>query len=44
MYLEGEGDPMFAGTEDLVSGDEVEALLGVVAKRLEPSCTNCRLV
>ena len=32
-YLEGEGDPLFAGTEDLVSRDEVEALLGVVVKR-----------
>ena len=32
-YLEGEDDPLFAGTEDLVSRDEVEALLGVAAKR-----------
>ena len=32
-YLEGEDDPLFAGTEDLVSGDEVEALLGVMEQK-----------
>ena len=28
-YLDGEDDPLFAGTEDLAHRDEVEALLGV---------------
>src|SRR3712207_2388674 len=28
-YLASEDDPLFAGTEDLVHEDEVEALLGV---------------
>lgn len=32
-YLDNEDDPLFAGTEDLVSSEEVEALLGVAAKR-----------
>ena len=32
-YLDDEDDPLFAGTEDLVSSEEVEVLLGVAAKR-----------
>jgi hypothetical protein len=32
-YLESDNDPLFAETEDLVSRDEVEALLGVAEKR-----------
>ena len=32
-YLDNEHDPLFVGTEDLVSSEEVEALLGVAAKR-----------
>jgi len=28
-YLDGEDDPLFAGTEDLANRDEIEALLGV---------------
>jgi len=31
-YPESGDDPLFSGTEDLVSEDEVEALLGVAAK------------
>ena len=31
-YLDGTGDLLFAGTEDLAHRDEVEALLGIVTK------------
>jgi hypothetical protein len=31
-YLNGEGDPLFAGTEDLAHGDEIDILLGVTRK------------
>ena len=31
-YLDGEDDPLFGGTEDLASRDEVEVLLGVTHK------------
>ena len=31
-YLDGENDPLFAGTEDLAHRDEIEALLGIAQK------------
>jgi hypothetical protein len=31
-YLNGESDPLFAGTEDLAHRDEIEILLGVTRK------------